>query len=368
MPMNYQHWHGFTDPRFGYGSMLDGFLSNVPSGVELTDEASVSVYMGVPYAVKGWRKGQHRVLFTMWETDELPAAFRRWVPQFDQILVPCHHNVDLFSQHHDNVKFVPLGVDTKFWSPQKLDHSGPFRFHAGGSLWRRKGIDLVVMAFKELKLPNAELHIKAAPHAKDVPTGKLGDNIVLHRDWMSLERQREWFNEADCYVAPARGEGWGLMPLQAIASGVPTILSLSSGQKEFAGLTPFTVPCSKSPAETIGRWDEPDFGELCRLMRDVYNNRAGFRQDAERAVVKAKEFSWKKAAQTLVSTVPVGTKTASGKLVLPTVTMKIRVRRAVNADIGANHYRLVPGVEYEVPENVHQVLSDSGALETEQSA
>lgn len=361
--MNYQYWDGFRDPNFGYGSMLHGFLKHIPKTVTLDENASVNVYMGVPYAIKRWKHGQHRVLFTMWETDEMPASFRRWMPQFDQVIVPCQHNVELFSQYHTDVQAVPLGVDTQFWKPDQTPHEGPFRFHAGGSLWKRKGIDLVVDAFNQLKLPNAELHIKAAPHAKDVPTKKLGENIYLHRQWMSPDQQKEWFMSADCYVAPARGEGWGLMPLQAIAAGIPTILSLSSGQNEFAHLATRTVSCRKSQAETIGRWDEPNLDELAQAMKDIYQDRDGFKQQAVEGASKASQFTWAKATKALIAAVPAGYLLNNDQWDYPNVTMKIKVRRKVNADIGRTKYVLVPGVEYEVPEGVHQVLFDSGALE-----
>lgn len=361
--MNYQYWHGFPDRKFGYGSMFHGFIDHLPKSVTLDEKASVNLYMGVPFSIKGWHEGQHRALFTMWETDQLPAPFQRWLPQYDQIIVPCQHNVELFSQHHDNVVAVPLGVDTKFWTPRSEPKTGVFRFHAGGSLWRRKGLDLVVDAFSKLRLPNAELHIKAAPHAKDVPTSKPPPNVYLHRQWMTAEQQRDWFHQADCYVAPARGEGWGLMPLQAITAGIPTILSLSSGQKEFADLAAYTIPCGKSQAETIGRWDEPNIKELAEAMRHVYNHRDTARLQAREKAKQANRYTWAKASKALLAALPTGTLLTNPKFVRPNVTMKIKVRRTVRADIGNHRYNLDPGVEYTVPENVHQVLFDSGALE-----
>jgi glycosyltransferase involved in cell wall biosynthesis len=185
--VNYQHWQGFDDPNFGYGAMLDGFKKSLPKNVKLDKHASVHVHMQIPNACKGWFKGQHKVLFSMWETDSLPGNFRRWIEHFDQVVVPCQHNVELFSQFHNDVSYCPLGVDHSFWKPMDVERTDVFRFHGGGSLWRRKGLDVLVNAFNALKLPNAELHIKAAPHAKDVPINRLGDKVFLNRNWMSRE-------------------------------------------------------------------------------------------------------------------------------------------------------------------------------------
>ena len=363
--MNVQHWDGYRDPRFGYGAMLHGFRDNAPKSVSFNEYASVNVFMGIPKIVKGWYAGQHRSIFTMWETTELPSDFWRRLPLFDQVIVPCQHNVEVFSQYHKNVIAVPLGVDTKFWTPDGTDtkRQGVFRFHAGGSLWRRKGLDTLVEAFTRLKLPNAELHIKAAPHAKDAPTKSPGPNIILHREWMTPRQQLDWFRAADCYVAPARGEGWGLMPLQAIAAGVPTIISNSSGQAEFCDLANHVVGCSKTKADTIGFWDEPNLQQLQELMKHHYQHRGAEKARALENAKLAKKYSWPNASKALVAALPTGTLLKDPEFVRPNVTVKIRVRRPVNADIGPNHYNLVPGQEYEVPEGVHQVLSDSGALE-----
>ncbi len=358
--MNYQSWQGFPDPKLGYGSMLQGFKDSLPKSVTLDNHASVSVHMQVPYACKGWFTGQHRVLFSMWETDELPSNFRRWLGQFDQVIVPCEHNVELFSEFHNDVSYCPLGVDHKFWYPMDTKNDGVFRFQGGGSLWHRKGLDVLVKAFNALNLPDAELHIKAAPHAQDVPSPNLGDKVFLNRTWMSPIEQREWYNKADCFVAPARGEGFGLMPLQAIASGIPTIVSDSTGQAQFAHLAFGVVPCGKSKAETTGLWDEPNQKILEELMMEAYQNRGTIKQAAVARVPETKVFSWSNATRKLLSLIPEGTLLDDPDWVLPDVKVEIQVNRKVKADIGTESYSLQPGQIYVVSENVHDVLKDAG--------
>jgi glycosyltransferase involved in cell wall biosynthesis len=360
--MNYQHWHGFNNPNFGYGAMLEGFVSSAPATVSLNDKSSVNVFMGVPFGIKGWHEGQHRVLFSMWETDTLPKSFIRWLDQYDQILVPCEHNVELFSQHHSDVAYVPLGVDRSFWKPEPRTRDGVYRFHAGGSLWHRKGLDLVIKAFEKLKLPNAELHIKAAPHAKDAPDKSSNQNIFLHRNWMSLDEQKEWFNQADCFIAASRGEGFGLMPLQSIAMGLPTIVSDSTGQSQFSHLATGVVPCGKSPAETIGLWDEPDFDSLCELMLEHYNSREEKHKAAQSMASKTEQFSWKKASAKLTRAVPQGVLLKTDTCVTPQVTVSVTLNRNLKCDIGRESFDFRKGVTYEVLENVYEVLSNAKVL------
>lgn len=359
--MNFQSWQGVDDPRFGYGSMLAGFKSVLPKTVTLDDSASVSVFMNTPDVKRGWLAGQHRVSFTMWETDVLPGSFVRWLGKYDQILVPCEHNVELFSRYHGDVRMVPLGVDNKFWSGYETP-DGPFRFLAGGSLWFRKGLDLVVKAFHMLGIPNTELHIKAAPHARDTPDVK-DPRIVMHRNWMGADEQRDWFRTGHVFIAASRGEGFGLMPLQAISMGLPTIVSDSTGQKQFSYLATGVVPVGKSAAHTIGMWDEPNLDELCEQMLDHYRNWDARRADAVVNARAATAFSWRKATKALLDAVPAGTLLDDPVWEPEVAYIKIRTRKKVSCDIGRTHYDFQAGVEYDVPEGVFQVLSDANVLE-----
>jgi hypothetical protein len=45
------------------------------------------------------------------------------------------------------------------------------------------------------------------------------------------------------------------------------------------------------------------------------------------------------------------------------VTVPIKVKKKMSCDIGRAHYDFLPGVEYQVPEGVLQVLSDAKVLE-----
>lgn len=359
--MNFQSWQGVEDPNYGYGSMLAGFISALPKTVTLDDHASVSVYMNTPNSRHGWYAGQHRVSFTMWETDQLPDYFINWIKKYDQILVPCEHNLELFSQHHADVKVVPLGVDTKFWSGYS-EPDGPFKFMAGGSLWYRKGLDLVVTAFQRLNIPNTELHIKAAPHANDTPNIK-DPRIIMHRKWMDPEAQRDWYKQGHVYIAPSRGEGFGLMPLQAISMGIPTIVSDSTGQQQFTYLATGVVSTGKSPAMTVGNWDEPDIDELCEQMLEHHRNWQTYKDEATVNARSASAFTWAKATKALLNAVPTGELLDNPEWQQEIVLVKIKTKRNLSCDIGPKHYKFVKGIEYAVPEGVQQVLSDAKVLE-----
>lgn len=359
---NYLHWNGFADPRYGYGSMWQGFMDHVPAGVVMDENASVRVDMQVPFASKGFYDGQWRVNFTMWETTKLPERFRRWIGEFDQVIVPCQHNVAVFGEHHKNVTVVPLGVDHKVWRPVKRAENQRTRFHAGGSLWARKGLDLVVEAFIKAKV-DADLYLKIGPQARDVPElSRLPENIKTHRTWMSLPETVEWYGQADCYLAPSRGEGWGLMPLQAMAMGIPTIITASSGQADFAELATIVVPHTPKPTPLGGMWDEADVDALVEAIRMVASEREQFRAQAAARVKDTKQFSWANAAKKLVAATPVGTLLGDVPFKPIDIRYTFQVTRKVTSTINTDTYRFVPGVTYSMSEGVYDVLDQAGYI------
>jgi len=122
------------------------------------------------------------------------------------------------------------------------------------------------------------------------------------------------------------------------------------------------VPCSKSKSETVGKWDEPNQKVLEELMMQAYRNRDTIRQQALSKVASTKAFTWQAATQKLVDLIPAGRLLQTPEWVLPEVNVEIQVVRNVNAFIGNATYVLKPGETYVVPENVHEVLSFSGAV------
>src|SRR5205807_7448785 len=63
-----------------------------------------------------------------------------------------------------------------------------------------------------------------------------GDRVLMVTGRMSNQAEIDLYQNAHCYLQPSRGEGFGLQPLQALACGIPTILTDAHGHKDFAHL------------------------------------------------------------------------------------------------------------------------------------
>lgn len=358
---------GVNIPHVGYGKMVSGLREALDSKVVLDGNAERVVFALRPNLVKGWIVGQKPALLTMWETNWLPPEFSEYLHLFDTVVVPSLHNWELFSQHHDNVRVIPLGVDRSVWFPKERPKNDKFKLLCGGSEWYRKGLDVVLKAFLEMNLPDAELHIKIVPPYLFAPDNLNYPNVVVHNQWMTVEDEADLVRSMDGFISVSRGEGFGLMPLQAISAGVPTILSDAHGHREFSDLATHRIPTRSVPTnkgvwQNMGDWDEPEFDAIFSAIQDLYNNRERWRIKAETYASEVEAFNWDTAADQLLKVVkPTGNR-VSGKWQPLEPTCEIEVKKRVQADIGGHRIDLIPGVKHRVVLNVRDVLKASGVL------
>ena len=286
-----------------------------PDRVEVTVEEAAPVHanamwMGAPAHVRGWWEGQRTHVLTMWEATVLPPAFRENMHEFDTVIVPSEQNLELFSRHHPNVKKVGLGVDPKYWHYTKRPEVGTeFRFITAGQ-GIRKGVDVVRRAFDEVfggwtptgnrAIPT--LIVKNRSHIK----ANRGERVCEVSSTLEAEDEAALYASAHCFVGMSRGEGWGLMPFQAMAQGMPAILADAHGQREFSHLASARISTTLVPSDPFifgdaGDWWEPSHEELCEAMWDMYLNYEDYLETAKfSAAVIADDYSWDKQATRII--------------------------------------------------------------------
>ena len=358
---------GADEPRIGYGKIVEGLRKALSKQVTLDEQAESVVYVTTPNMVKGWYQGQKVSFITMWETNQLPSKIKDFLPYVDTVIVPSMHNFDLFSQFHNNVHMMPLGVNRRVWWTSDAKPEGKFRILCGGSEWHRKGLGVVLEVFQKLELPDAELCIKIvppylyAPDLTDIP------NVTVYDKWMTETDEADLVRSCDLFVSASRGEGFGLMPLQAISAGVPVVLTNAHGHREFADLATHristtSVPCENGFWDGAGDWDEPNRDELAAAILDVYENRGKYRRQAALTSFAVGAFNWDTAADQLLQAVKPTENRVSGKWQPLEPTCEIEVSKRVQADIGGHRVDLAPGVKHRVVLNVRDVLRTSGYL------
>lgn len=101
----------------------------------------------------------------------------------------------------------------------KVRESGrPFRFLYAGYLTPRKGVGILLDAWKEMDVSGGELRLAGGGNA-DVGNAR---NVVFLGQTSRKDLLRE-MAEADVFVFPSLFEGFGLVLLEAMATGLPVI-------------------------------------------------------------------------------------------------------------------------------------------------
>ncbi len=136
-----------------------------------------------------------------------------------------------------NYKIIPNGVDTSRFRPEG-ERIEEFSSHTTilflGRLDSRKGLPILIEAFPLIKkeIPDAILVVvgKGKP-PKDIPS-QVRDSIIF-KGKVSREMVPVYYRSADLYCSPAlSGESFGIVLLEAMASGTPTIASNIEGYRE----------------------------------------------------------------------------------------------------------------------------------------
>lgn len=337
--------------------------------------AGVACWLSYPSHARGWYEGQHAAIFTMWEATELPEAFRETLHAFDTCLVPSEQNRELFSNFHPNVKVVHLGIDPDAWHYTSRRPPGQFFDILVAGSGARKGTDIAYEAFLAAfpdgswgDGPEPRLIMKA-PKIQDF----LHDRLVQFNGYLSAEDEIELYSSVHAMIAPSRGEGFGLQPLQGLAQGIPTILTDAHGHGSFAKLG-FAVPAELAKAKYFmlgeaGEWWEPDFDACVDHLRYVYDHWDSACEDmVTSAQLVARDFTWERSAKAFVDAIgpehfepPYA---GSGRWFVPEARRYLVVTtKAYTADVAGVTYHWAKGQQYYETADVKRILAEGGVLD-----
>jgi len=252
----------------------------------------------------------YNIGFSYWETDTLPPNWKSRILECDEVWTTSSWARDVFIENtgHTNVHSFELGVDTEIFQPiSEVESNKGFIFTHVGSPSLRKNTQMAVDAFvktfgnnKDFKLiiksigpPDARYRVGGMNLGaiSQHPRIEVIDYEISEHDLADLYRK------TDCLIYPTMGEGWGMIPFNAIACGTPTICTNATACTEYAEMSvPLDFTWSSQGTSGIysgGKWAYPDFDDLCDKMRYVVDNYNQVKQKTlKSAKIIHKEYSW----------------------------------------------------------------------------
>jgi len=263
-----------------------------------------------------------------WEYGSMPSAwFEALHDECDDLWTHSTYNRNCYIDAGfaaERIARIPHGIDPAVFYPEGARAAtDPSLFHflfVGGTI-ARKGVDVLLEAYTRAfsASDNVALVVKDANTATFYKGQTLTDALralaqrpgvprIQYLDQtVSDENLAQIFRSADCFVLPYRGEGFGLPVLEAMACGVPPIVSDGGATDDFVDqsvgwkirtvrreLEPNVPPF---PTVTTPWLLEPQVDSLVEIMRYAYEHRDEVRARGAAAARRVHtSWTWDQAA------------------------------------------------------------------------
>lgn len=143
-----------------------------------------------------------------------------------------------------------LQVPARFVPPAHRPGDGVFRIAYVGRLDATKGVTVLLDAFRRLPITDAELHLlggwTSRPVRRAVEAAAARDARIHFGPGDPLPV----LQRADVYVHPTYEDGYAYSPVEALACGVPVVVTEETGMKEYVveGENGYVVPVGDAEA------------------------------------------------------------------------------------------------------------------------
>lgn len=263
-----------------------------------------------PFLLRRFEPTARTAVFTMWETDTLPAADVTVLNRAGLVIVPSRWQVECFRRSGVTVpmEVAPLGYD-----PLVFHDDGTYpdvcTFGTAGALVAggvRKNAQRMIDLFREAFPTESDvrLRVKISPNSPAVDTYD-DPRVDLIRATLPYSALAAWYRSLTAYVNGSFGEGFGLHLIEAMACGRPLVTTNYSGLTSFFNPSVgYAVGHRLVPVANdvyTGRWAEPDDAGIVARMRQVYADPTEARRLGRVSAARAANFTWRKSGAKLVT-------------------------------------------------------------------
>lgn len=274
--------------KMGYGVAAINTIQALMNRQIYVGYNSAKAKVHVSFVQPEWYNGlsnQYKIGYTPWESTEVPGAWLHYMQEQDEIWTTSQFCVDVFKNAgvHENIRLVPHGIDPEVWQIVDRTLANQFIFlHIGGPA-ERKGGQRVADAFLDLFGDRDDVYLVMKSNGPSEARWREGEHyygninnhprITVYPNELSTSELVHLYNQAHCLVYPTNGEGFGFIPFQSIATGMPTITTNLTGTADFAEMSmPLKASWRSGEGLHLGDWAEPDLEDLRAQMLSAVDN------------------------------------------------------------------------------------------------
>lgn len=208
----------------------------------------------------------------------------------DYFIVPSSYAKNTFVEEGiepHKIFVVPYGFDPEqFYPLPKNDDI--FRVLFVGGLIPRKGIQYLLEAFTQVNLPNAKL-LLIGPWDPRLQRIIRTDNSITHIPNVPKVELFRYYSNASVFVLPSVADAQPLVVLEAMACGLPVIVSKHCGSTDFVreGIDGFIIPIR-------------DVGTLKDRLHLLYKDEGKRQQMGHEARNRIRQFTWESYGKRII--------------------------------------------------------------------
>lgn len=254
-----------------------------------------------------------RIGYTMVENTKVASHWVRDINKMDAVLVPSKYLVDVFKNSGVKIPVhaIRQGINPKrfpFFQRQRKDK---FIFATNGVQDERKNWKDLVAAFCSEFDSSEPVELWIKNTNPDFGNIAFNDNrIRVINTFYNFDEMQKFYQMVNCFVFPSHAEGSGMPPKEAMATGLPVILTNWSGLADISDykynypIDPIAIdfPEDKTRVnEQPGVQARIDVAELMFWMREVYRNYDSALEKGKLASEwMHREYSWDECAKELL--------------------------------------------------------------------
>ncbi len=205
------------------------------------------------------------------------------------LIVKCKTEYDMIKAINQklNIQIIYNGVDTQKFYPVEKTLNKYLKIICPARLIKRKGQDILIKAIAQLKAKGIIINVDFIGEGDEKESYiQLAKELNVTEQicfcaYIERAKIHEFYQKADIFVLPSYNEGMSNALLEAMACGLPVVVTDVGGTKELVDETNGFI-FAKGNVE-----------ELVSILENIYNNQTELTNKSLSSVQKAHNLSWK---------------------------------------------------------------------------